>query len=269
MTLFGPSSRTDRGLGSTAGRAKGQLARFSWCRWRHTHNICRSARRASSFRFPKRGRSRSSRSASRRLPQPLFKWLTRYRHLPRGAAILVIGASGTVGRLCSNLARHLGLEEIGGTCSPRTRPAVPRWRKFGRGGRSNYRDGDFVGGRLRPDQFRAQGGRPASDAAFDAIRWGAHLDVFASVREGGACLLATGRQAKWGDAGPYFLGARRRHCLQTRDGGALPGDRQLWALGTRKAHSDMGTGAAGWRCAIGGGGARFARLRSRARRSPL
>src|SRR6202789_4705831 len=52
-----------------------------------------------------------------------FQMLTRYRHLPRGAAILVIGASGTVGTALLDLARHLGLEAIG-TCSAANAPAV-------------------------------------------------------------------------------------------------------------------------------------------------
>src|SRR6202163_4573644 len=42
-----------------------------------------------------------------------FQMLTRYRNLPRGAMILVIGASGTVGTALRDLARHLGLKAIG------------------------------------------------------------------------------------------------------------------------------------------------------------
>src|SRR6202035_1527169 len=42
-----------------------------------------------------------------------FQMLTRYRNLPRGAMILVIGASGTVGTALLDLARHLGLKAIG------------------------------------------------------------------------------------------------------------------------------------------------------------
>jgi NADPH:quinone reductase len=45
-----------------------------------------------------------------------YQMLTRYRRLPRGATILVIGASGTVGTALLDLARHLGLKAIG-TCS--------------------------------------------------------------------------------------------------------------------------------------------------------
>src|SRR5213080_1248309 len=39
-----------------------------------------------------------------------YQMLTRYRRLPRGATILVIGASGTVGTALLDLARHLGLK---------------------------------------------------------------------------------------------------------------------------------------------------------------
>src|ERR1700732_1310535 len=49
--------------------------------------------------------------------------LTRYRNLPRGAMILVIGASGTVGTALLDLARHLGLKAIG-TSSGTNLPAV-------------------------------------------------------------------------------------------------------------------------------------------------
>src|SRR6266536_2154039 len=45
-----------------------------------------------------------------------YQMLTRYRRLPRGATILVIGASGTVGTALLDLAHHLDLKAIG-TCS--------------------------------------------------------------------------------------------------------------------------------------------------------
>jgi NADPH:quinone reductase-like Zn-dependent oxidoreductase len=54
-----------------------------------------------------------------------FQMLTRCRRLPPGATILVIGASGTVGTVLLDLARHLGLEAIG-TCSAANAPAVER-----------------------------------------------------------------------------------------------------------------------------------------------
>src|SRR4051794_14963125 len=41
-----------------------------------------------------------------------YQMLTRYRSLPRGAIILLIGASGTVGTALLDLARHFGLRAI-------------------------------------------------------------------------------------------------------------------------------------------------------------
>src|SRR5271156_3979728 len=46
-----------------------------------------------------------------------FQMLTRYRSLPPGSAILVIGASGTVGTALLDLARRLGLRAIGTSSS--------------------------------------------------------------------------------------------------------------------------------------------------------
>src|ERR1700723_1749251 len=68
-----------------------------------------------------------------------FQMLTRYRHLPLGATILVIGASGTVGTALLDLARHLGLNAIG-TCSAANLPVIKR---FGAEA-IDYRAGDFV-----------------------------------------------------------------------------------------------------------------------------
>jgi NADPH:quinone reductase-like Zn-dependent oxidoreductase len=68
-----------------------------------------------------------------------FQMLTRFRHLPRGAAILVIGASGTVGTALLDLARHSGLEAIG-TCSAANAPAVEHFGVVA----IDYRAGDFV-----------------------------------------------------------------------------------------------------------------------------
>src|SRR5208282_2854790 len=55
-----------------------------------------------------------------------YQMLTRYRRLPRGANILVIGASGTVGTALLDLARHLGLSAIG-TCSATHMATVERF----------------------------------------------------------------------------------------------------------------------------------------------
>src|ERR1700726_4009872 len=52
-----------------------------------------------------------------------FQMLTRYRNLPLGATVLVIGASGTVGTAMLDLARHFGLKAIG-TCSRANFPIV-------------------------------------------------------------------------------------------------------------------------------------------------
>src|SRR5271157_6411069 len=68
-----------------------------------------------------------------------FQMLTRYRRLPPGATILVIGASGTVGTALLDLARHLRLKAIG-TCSAANMPIV---ESFGATA-IDYRAGDFV-----------------------------------------------------------------------------------------------------------------------------
>src|ERR1700682_4037561 len=96
-----------------------------------------------------------------------FQMLTRYRDLPRGAMILVIGASGTVGTALLDLARPVGLKPTG-PCCPATRPLVER---FGAAA-IDYHAGDFVTsvGRLTADRP----GGPGVDIAFDAIG-GAHF----------------------------------------------------------------------------------------------
>jgi NADPH:quinone reductase-like Zn-dependent oxidoreductase len=96
-----------------------------------------------------------------------FQMLTRYRSLPRGATILVIGASGTVGTALLDLARHLGLKAIG-TCSAANLPVVER---FGAAA-IDYHAGDFVTSVRRLTADRPGG--PGVDIAFDAIG-GAHF----------------------------------------------------------------------------------------------
>jgi len=91
-----------------------------------------------------------------------FQMLTRYRNLPRGAMILVIGASGTVGTALLDLARHLGLKAIG-TCSAANLPVVER---FGAAA-IDYHAGDFVTSVARLTAGRPGG--PGVDIAFDAI----------------------------------------------------------------------------------------------------
>jgi NADPH:quinone reductase-like Zn-dependent oxidoreductase len=111
-----------------------------------------------------------------------YQMLTRYRALPPGATVLVVGASGTVGTALLDLARHLGLRAIG-TCSAANIPVVERYGATA----IDYRAGDFV----------ASVRRLTSDAgvhiAFDAIG-GAHFArSFACVARGGL-LIGYGAQ---------------------------------------------------------------------------
>jgi len=107
-----------------------------------------------------------------------FQMLTRYRQLPSGATILVIGASGTVGTALLDLARHLGLKAIG-TCSAANIPVVEH---FGAAA-IDYHARDFVAAVRRLTAGRRGGA--GVDAAFDAIG-GAHFDrSFACLAPGG------------------------------------------------------------------------------------
>jgi NADPH:quinone reductase-like Zn-dependent oxidoreductase len=112
-----------------------------------------------------------------------FQMLTRHRHLPPGATILVIGASGTVGTALLDVARHLGIKAIG-TCSAANIAAVER---FG-AATIDYRAGDFV------PSVRGLTGGIGVDTAFDAIG-GAHFErSFACLAPGGL-LVGYGSQA--------------------------------------------------------------------------
>jgi NADPH:quinone reductase-like Zn-dependent oxidoreductase len=118
-----------------------------------------------------------------------FQMLTRYRQLPRGATILVIGASGTVGTALLDLARHLGLKAIG-TSSAANLATVER---FGAAA-IDYRVGDFVA------SVRGLTGGAGVEAAFDAIG-GAHFGhSFACLASGGMLVdygsqtMAVGRE---------------------------------------------------------------------------
>jgi NADPH:quinone reductase-like Zn-dependent oxidoreductase len=91
-----------------------------------------------------------------------YQMLTRYRRLPRGATILVIGASGTVGTALLDLARHLGLKAIG-TCSATNVAMVERFGATA----IDYRAGDFVAAVRGLTARRKRG--VGVDAAFDAI----------------------------------------------------------------------------------------------------
>jgi NADPH:quinone reductase-like Zn-dependent oxidoreductase len=102
-----------------------------------------------------------------------YQMLTRYRRLSRGATILVIGASGTVGTALLDLARHFGLKAIG-TCSAANIAAVERFGATA----IDYRASDFV------EAVRSL--IPAGvDMVFDAIG-GAHFArSFACLAPGG------------------------------------------------------------------------------------
>jgi NADPH:quinone reductase-like Zn-dependent oxidoreductase len=148
-----------------------------------------------------------------------FQMLTRYRNLPPGATILVIGASGTVGTALLDLARHLGLKAIG-TCSARNLAVVER---FGAAA-IDYRAGDFVTSARRLTANRPGGN--GVDIAFDAIG-GAHFGrSFACLATGGVLVgygsqtMAVGRESliaaglglarlKLWSALSFLLGGRR------------------------------------------------------------
>ena len=122
-----------------------------------------------------------------------FQMLTRCCHLTRGATILVIGASGTVGTALLDLARYFGLKAIG-TCSAANVPAV---ESFGATA-VDYRAGDFVAAVHRLTAGRKGGA--GVDAAFDAIG-GAHFkQSFACLAPGGLLVgygsqtMAVGRE---------------------------------------------------------------------------
>ncbi len=113
-----------------------------------------------------------------------FQMLTRCRPLARGATILVIGASGTVGTALLDLARHRGLKAIG-TCSARNVSVVERFGATA----IDYRDGDFVTAVRRLTTGRSGGA--GVDAAFDAIG-GAHFG------RSFACLASAGELVGYG-----------------------------------------------------------------------
>ncbi len=122
-----------------------------------------------------------------------FQMLTRCCHLTRGATILIIGASGTVGTALLDLARHFGLNAIG-TCSAANLPVVESLGATA----IDYRAGDFVSAVRRITAGRKGGA--GVDAAFDAIG-GAHFKrSFACLAPGGLLVgygsqtMAVGRE---------------------------------------------------------------------------
>ncbi len=147
-----------------------------------------------------------------------FQMLTRICHLPKGATILVIGASGSVGTAFLDLARHLGLKAIG-TCSAKNIPAVERFGATA----VNYHAGDFVT-TVRTLTAGRNGGAGV-DAAFDAIGGSHFAQSFACLAPGGmlvgygsqtmavggegmlSAALGLARLKLWG-AMPWLFGAR-------------------------------------------------------------
>jgi NADPH:quinone reductase-like Zn-dependent oxidoreductase len=122
-----------------------------------------------------------------------YQMLTRVRRLPPGAAILVIGASGTVGTALLDVARHLGLCVIG-TCSGANLPIIERYGAIA----LDYRKVDVVAEVHRITAKRLGGS--GVDAVFDAMG-GAHFTrSFACLARGGlligygAQMMATGRE---------------------------------------------------------------------------
>jgi NADPH:quinone reductase-like Zn-dependent oxidoreductase len=120
-----------------------------------------------------------------------FQMLTRYEPLPRGATILVIGASGTVGTALLDLARHLGLRAIG-TCSAANLELV---RSYGAEA-IDYRSGNFV-----PAVRKLTADGRGVDVAYDAIGGPHFKHSFACLAPGGRLVgygsqtMATGHES--------------------------------------------------------------------------
>ena len=163
-----------------------------------------------------------------------YQMLTRHRRLARGARILVIGASGTVGTALLDLARLFGLHAIG-TCSTANIATV---ESFGATA-VDYRAGDFVTAVRR---LTAKAGASAGvDAAFDAIG-GRHFDrSFACLAPGGVLVGYGAQQMAVGAAGllSAALGLAR---LKLRDilSGLLGGRHAVFydITARRAAHPD-------------------------------
>jgi NADPH:quinone reductase-like Zn-dependent oxidoreductase len=115
-----------------------------------------------------------------------FQMLTRYRPLPTGATILVIGASGTIGTALLDLARHFGLKAIG-TCSAANISVVEQFGAVA----IDYRAGDFVASVRQLTESRP--GHAGVDIAFDAIG-GSHFNRSFACLASGGLLIGYGSQ---------------------------------------------------------------------------
>lgn len=144
---------------------------------------------------------------------PPKRCLTRYRRLPPGAPILMIGASGTVGTALLDLARHFSLKAIG-TCSAANLPVVESFGAIA----IDYRVGDFVAAVYRLTAGRKGGA--GVDAAFDAIG-GAHFkQSFARLAPGG---LPVGYGSQTTAVGREGLASAALGLARIKRWGALPG----------------------------------------------
>ncbi|WP_238995780.1 zinc-binding dehydrogenase [Sphingomonas solaris] len=142
-----------------------------------------------------------------------WQMLTRCVSLPHGATILVVGASGAVGRLLVTLGRHLGLTVIG-TASAAKLPLVE-----GLGATAiDYRRDDLA------EAIRAAGGGRGVDAAFDAIGGTSWETSWAALAEGGT-LVGYGMQDFLETGGPSsgVLAAIQRFNVTWNEDGATDG----------------------------------------------
>ncbi len=163
-----------------------------------------------------------------------YQMLTRHRRLPRGATILVIGASGSVGTALLDLARWFGLNAIG-TCSAANIPTV---ESFGATA-LDYRAGDFVAVVRRLTANADASGGVA--AAFDAIGGGHFARSFACLAPGGLLVGYGAQQMAVGAAGwlSAALGLARLKSWDALSG--LPGGRHAVfydITARRAAHPD-------------------------------
>ncbi len=111
-----------------------------------------------------------------------WQMLTRCVHLAEGDTILVVGASGSVGRALTVLGRHLGLRVVG-TCSAANTELVESWGATA----VDYRSADL------PAALRTAIGAEGAAAAFDGIG-GQSWRTCRSVLARGGTLVGYGMQ---------------------------------------------------------------------------